>query len=399
MKRRAKPGPNPLLLEIFAAADAMTASGQEPRKHHVVPHFYLKRWAESDRVLVTDVDARSSYELDPKNALIETDFYRVAPGTVVGNDSPVVWEAMLSKMEGRAAEAFEKLDREGYRSLNSDDLGKLVEFVAVQITRSRSHRYKGRWEASVGLYRKYELDRPGALEALVSESGEVATAERLAQVRDAWQTILDDPWKMVPPPGWEMASVQLSAVQLADLFSSRWCVVYETTGPLLTGDEPVVGLWEDLAADHVMDGGWGGVPIIAFPLGPHQVLAMFRHNMPVLRPIDKALDWRDTLDLNQAIIGNCHRHVLAQPSNKIGTRLRVPERKDPVEMRKVGATDNGELVRSRVIGRWSDEPGAPKRPVAAWWPEFVPPAPHPPQTRAEWAREKQRVDELMRLLK
>ena len=35
-----------MLLEIFRAADAMTASGQEPQEHHLVPRLYLDRWAE-----------------------------------------------------------------------------------------------------------------------------------------------------------------------------------------------------------------------------------------------------------------------------------------------------------------------------------------------------------------
>ena len=387
-RRRRTPAVDPALLEIFAAANAMTASGQEPRKHHLVPRFYLDRWAESGRVMVTDLDAHKSHQVDPKNALIETDFYRVPPGTVIGSESPVVWEAMLSTVEGAAAAVFDKLDRLGYLSLDSNDLGRLVEFVAVQITRSRWHRYQGRWMSGVGLYRQFELDRPGAIEHALRESGEDPTPERIAEVEAFWARIIKDPWQMVLPAALEMALAQRSAIALADLLAERWCVVYETARPIVTCDEPVVSLWEFMGADHVLDGGYSGTPIVIFPLGPHQVLAMFRNNMPVVRRIDTPLDWRETLDLNQVIAGNAYRHVVSQPSNPIANKLRIPESKEPTQFQNLGTDENGgELVRSRIIRRWSDEAAAPVRPVASWWPPIIPAAPRPPRSNEDWEEE------------
>ena len=367
----------------------MTASGQEPRKHHVVPRFYLDRWAEDGRVTVTDLDNRKSHSVDPKNALIENDFYRVPAGTTVGSDSPVIWEAWLSKVEGNAAKAFDQLDKVGFTRLDAEHLSYLAFFFAVQTTRSRWHRLQGRWMASVGIHRAFELDRPGAVEARLRAIGEDPTPERVAQVEAYWAKVTADPWQMNLSASFEMDTAQTSASGLADLFTTRGWMVYETEKPILTSDEPVVGLWENMGADHVQDGGYFGTPIIVFPLGPHQILASFRKNMPVLRSPETPLNWRDTIDLNQVIAGNAYRNVVAQPSNLIGGKLYVPPRKDPTQMQYQGK----DLIRWRMLRRWSDERDAPIRPVASWWPQIVPPPPAQPRTREDWAEERRKWDE------
>lgn len=386
MKRRPKaPAVDPLLQQIFDAANAMTASGQEPRAHHVVPRFYLDRWAEDNRVLVTDLDAHKSFNADPQKTLIENDFYRVPAGTAAGSDSPVVWEAWLSQIEGIAAGVFDKLDRSGAASLGCDDLGRLAGFIAVQVTRSRWHRYQARWMKSVGIHRAFELDRPGAVESQLRNAGEDPSPARIAEVEAYWAKVTADPWQMNLPPSFELDLAQRSAIDIEDQLVHRKWVIYDTDKPLLTCDEPVVSLWADMGADHVIDGGYFGTPIIVFPLGPRQVLAMFRQNMPVLRSGDVPLDWRDTLDLNQTIAGNAYRHVVSQPSNPLASKLYVPPSKDPTQFQHAGKNENRELVRWRVLRRWSDEPDAPIRPVKSWWPSVIPP-PQPSLSREEERR-------------
>jgi hypothetical protein len=125
-----------------------------------------------------------------------------------------------------------------------------------------------------------------------------------------------------------------------------------------------VSLWENMGADHVQDGGYFGTPVIVFPLGAHQVLAMFRENMPVLRDSDLPLNWRDTLDPNQVIAGNAYRNVVSQPSDRLASKLFVPASKDPSQLQYAGKSGEKELIRWRVLRRWSDEQNAPVRPVA-----------------------------------
>lgn len=379
-----------MLLKIFAAADAMTASGQEPRRHHVVPRFYLERWAQERRVKVTELDARASHTVDPKNALVETDFYRIPAGGAEGSNSPVVWEAWLSKIEGNAKTVFDKMDAVGFAELAPTELGHIAVFVGVQATRSRAYRYQARWMSTVALHQVLELHRPGAIEAQMRRAGMDPTRDEVIATEEEWARTVDDPWQMNTSVGWEMEVSQAQASDLADLLATRSWVAYETSGPLITSDEPVVGLYEHMGADHLQDGGYHGAPVLVFPLGPHQVLAMFRENMPVQRPPAPPLDWRDTLDLNRAIAGNAHRYVVSQPSSRLAESLRIPERKAPSEIRRSGRNGNEELVRFRALTRWSDERDAPRRPVGSWWPRVVPPAPPPPRSRDEHRDERGR---------
>lgn len=388
MKRRSKQAVGPELLERFSAADAMSASGQEARKHHVVPRFYLDRWAEGNRVLVTDLDAGTSHAVDPKNALYQTDFYRVPAGTVVGTDSPVIWETWLSAVEGKAARAFHQFDKGGIRSLDEQALAELAGFIAVQTTRSRWYRYQVRWNASVGLFRAYELDKPGAVAARLVAAGEQPTPDRISEIEVYIAKMTADPWQMKLAASLEMDLAHRSAVGLNELLTTRKLMVYETEKPLLTGDEPVVGLWEDLAADHLEDGGWFGVPIIVFPMDPHHVLALFRQNMPLMKGSDTPLDWRETLQLNRAIAGNSYRHAVSQPSNPLASKLLIPRGKEPMEMQRGRDQDGSEIIRWRVVRRWSNEHGAPFRPVAGWWPPVLPAPPPGPRTQKEWDDER-----------
>lgn len=381
-----------MLQQIFDSANAMTAKGQEPRAHHVVPRFYLQRWAENNRVTVTDLDAHTSFSVDPKKALIETDFYRVPAGTVAGSDSPVVWEVWLSQIEGIAKGFFDKLDQSGPRALDGDDFGILAGFIAVQITRSRWHRYQARWMNSVGIHRAFEMDRPGAIEAQLRRSGENPSPERIAEVEKYWAKVTEDPWQMNLPASFELDLAQRSAIGIEDLLIHRQWFIYETEKPIITCDEPVVSLWEHMAADHVQDGGYFGTPILVFPLGPHLVLAMFRENIPVYRTVQTPLDWRDTLDLNQVIAGNAYRHIVSEPSDRAASKIYVPASKDPTQMIRAGKNGDQELLRWRVVRRWSDERDAPVRPVKSWWPPVVPPAPSGPQTREQWAEERRSWD-------
>lgn len=387
VKRRRKPSVDPRLKAIFAAADAMTAGGQEPRRHHIVPRFYLERWAENSRVRVTDLDAHKSHTVDPKNAIVEIDFYRVPAGSTQGSASPVVWEAWLSQIEGDTKRVFDKIDSGGSASLDDEDLGALSIFIGVQFTRGRWARYQARWMASVGVYRAYEMYRPGAIAARLEAAGENPTAERVAEVEAFFENVLADPWQMRLSASEEMANAQRSAVGLAEALVGRRLVVYEIERSIITCDEPVVSLWEHMGADHNRDGGFVGTPVIVLPLDPHHVAALFRENMPIVRDNRVPLEWRDALDLNRAIAGNTFRQTVSEPSNPISSKLFIPEVKEPVEMVNHRGPNNTELLQWKVVRRWSGEVDAPVQPVKSWWPAIVPQGP-PPPTAARLAAER-----------
>ena len=364
----------PELQQILDAAAAMTAKGQEPRRHHLVPKFYLERWANGNRIRVTDLDGNKSFPVAPINALIETDYYRVPAGSFQGG-SPVVWETWLSTIEGHAKSVFAAIDKDGLSNISEMQHAHLMHFLGVQITRSRSYRFRGRWMMGPGYYQAMELDRPGAIEALLMREGEDPTPEKVSELEAYFAQVNADPWSVPTAAEEEMLTSTEVAGKMAETLHSRQLVMYRTAKPLLTCDEPVVLLHERMGELHPHDGGYFGAPIIAFPFGPRQVLAMFREDLRVLRPNDVELDWRETLELNRVIAGNAHRHLVEGPEGKLGGNLYVPASKDPVRMVTLSPAegDGDEVLWTTAQRRWTGEHDAPFRPVSSWWPAVVPP--------------------------
>jgi hypothetical protein len=377
--------PPELLQQILDAAAAMTATGQEPHRHHLVPRFYLERWAAGNRVQVTDlVEGKRSYPIAPIKALVERDYYRV-PAEAVRGGSPVVWETWLSKIEGEAAEIFAVIDAKGLRGLDQPQWARLLYFLGVQVTRSRSYRFQGRWMMGPGYYQMWELYRPGAIGAMLGRAGEDPTPERIAQVEAYFAKVNKDPWSVPIAAELEMDMAIRGAAVLAEILWTRQLVLYRTAKPLLTSDEPVVLLYEHMGVDHPNDGGYSRAPIIVFPFGPREVLAMFRQNMPVQRPDNAKLDWSETLELNRVIAGNAHRNLVEGPDGRLGAKLYIPDFKDPARFVTMPPAngDGPELLWIPSQRRWHSERDAPVRPVASWWPAVVPPAPREPATATE----------------
>lgn len=173
---------------------------------------------------------------------------------------------------------------------------------------------------------------------------------------------------------------------LAQTLATRQFVMYRTAMPLLTCDEPVVLLHEHMGNHQAHSGGFFGAPIIVFPFGPRDVLAMFRQDLPVIRSIDVELTWSETLELNRAIAGNAHRHLVEGPDGKLGANLFVPDSKDPLRIVNMSPRDGQGryLVWMPAQRRWTGHTEAPVRPLVSWWPTVVPPAPRPPSASAEW---------------
>ena len=113
-----------------ARAAAMTAAGQEPRRHHLVPRFYIDRWAVDGRVRVVDLlRGRNAYEVSPVQAALETDFYRLdEPDDAT---SPVYWEAWLSEVEEKAAASIARVDAAGPGAMDDETHQWLCLFLAV----------------------------------------------------------------------------------------------------------------------------------------------------------------------------------------------------------------------------------------------------------------------------
>lgn len=114
-------------------------AGTSPRKHHLVPASYLRRWAENGQVRVTVVDERRSYLSSPETAARQTDFYRVQhPDINPAEVPPLLFETMLSRIEDSAKIVIDKLlDHFDPALVDPEQLALFTRHLAMSITRGK----------------------------------------------------------------------------------------------------------------------------------------------------------------------------------------------------------------------------------------------------------------------
>jgi hypothetical protein len=107
-----------------------------PRRHHLVPRFYLQGFARDDRIGVIRLgETPTRFVTSVINAAVEVDFY-----TVETDDGPSAdVEEMLAGIEGRAATAMQALLVEGL-PMDADLAADLAIFLGFQALRDRRTR-------------------------------------------------------------------------------------------------------------------------------------------------------------------------------------------------------------------------------------------------------------------
>lgn len=358
---------HPVVASIFARAEALSNSESEPRKHHLVPKFYLERWAKNGQLRVTDFHQdRYSYTTSPSNVARETDFYRFEEETIQ-NMSPVVWEVFLSEIEDRAAPIIKKMHDRGLNEISDSDGAVLLMFISFQITRSRSFRLLTQWTVTEGHQALFERAGDDYLRQLLTKNGFSETPEHVNRLRQDLVAFRENPDLFPMNRSEQIALSGKSARDLAPMLFKRKFVLYRTFPRLVTCDQPVVELYEDMCR-YPHQGGIEGAPILVFPLGPDLVLSMFREDQPILLDPSKELTSDETLELNRAILGNSDRLAFEQSDLHITEKLYVPEKPPPGVRHMVGRSEDGrEIHRLRPGRRWVDDPLAPLLPVVRWW--------------------------------
>ena len=122
-------------LEEFIAEIRQPLAPGDPRRHHFLARFYLRRFADADeRLMVVPLDKSLNTGLRHiDNVAVRRDFY-----THIDEDvgETVAVEKILSVIEGNVAEVFRALD-DGIRPfpMSSEHQGHLATFIAFQLVR------------------------------------------------------------------------------------------------------------------------------------------------------------------------------------------------------------------------------------------------------------------------
>jgi hypothetical protein len=105
------------------------------KRHHYVPAFYLRGFADGDRITTVRLPGDQRYTNSVRRTAAENGFYAV-PNHPDGADS---FEKSLSHVEGRAAGIFASIEA-GEWPLASRDRADLAYFIALQAIRGPEQR-------------------------------------------------------------------------------------------------------------------------------------------------------------------------------------------------------------------------------------------------------------------
>jgi Protein of unknown function (DUF4238) len=356
------------LRAVFEQA-TRNAEGTPPRKHHLVPASYLRRWAEDGKIRVTVVDQGQSHLSGPTSAARETDYYRIDHPEVNADDiPPLLIETVLGKLEDNAKIVID--DLLAHRDAGMLDPSRLLEFsqhLAFSITRGKAFRDEN-LEMFTDLYRmQYERFTDGDIRARLRKFGTDPTAEEVAKHRQFLKGIIAGDIVPVPPAAQIIALSAMVAAPLCEHLLQRTWVVYECPPILVTCDEPV-GILGGPGSPRSERSGVEVAGVIIFPLCPSAVLAMFH---PDITPSPPArLNHIETTELNKEIIAAAARWAFERPTRRVTECMRVPPAPPKASVREgplpqVEGSD-GELYRTCRPTRWVENE-APAWPVARWW--------------------------------
>lgn len=108
------------------------------RRHHVLPRFYLERFADSSHQLTQVwLPGDRSHPISVNDASVITDFYNITSDDGAVDD---FWEQQFSALEGVAADAFREVVDDRVWPPSEDSRTALSYWVALQYLRSASIR-------------------------------------------------------------------------------------------------------------------------------------------------------------------------------------------------------------------------------------------------------------------
>ncbi len=360
---------------------AVRNEGAAPRKHHLIPTFYLRRWEADGLLRVTDVDQRHSFLTSAANAARETDFYSLESQDLDPSEvPPLLAETALSRLESAAAEALAVLLDDCGR-LSSQQRFDLTALMLMQYTRGRLHREGQKYLTKEFHRATYgSLTRQAARETFVEYEGRAPTEEELDRLYSDFQALQrGDLVVHQQRPQMVLDAMQLAIDGGACLYDRVWTLM-TCRRDLLTTDEPVLAVAFD-AAPRDERTGLGIAPVVFFPLGPSKVLAMFH---PVVAPSvglkegsQAELDGMESVALSHELLATSHRWAFEAPcddNRSLALKLRVPARVESARFESVtGAIgpDGGELMRFYVPTRWASAATVPPSPVRGWFPHWM----------------------------
>lgn len=212
---------------------------QRSTRHHYVPAFYLRRFADQrGRLDAYNRVTQRRITTSVSNTAVESGLYNAID---VNGEVTDAAEHEISIIESRVAPAFDRLIEEPWPP--SIEVRSLVaNFVALQVTRTREslhalaamHDRTTRWGMSM-------LTREQWRDLYIDALGEQPTEEELDEVIADFADL--DGWQIQPHPNLVVQSIFEGAIPLVEAIASRKWFLQKSRRPLfITSDSPVT-MW------------------------------------------------------------------------------------------------------------------------------------------------------------
>lgn len=304
----------------------------EPRRHHLVPRWYLKRFATAkERIGVLDRGAQKRYVATVRTAGAEVGFYDVYAD---GLPRDAV-EQLLGRVEAPASGATRKLTTFGPTSLSPTERSDVALFVATQLLRGADRRdFADAVTDAIGKARLV-----GATEsALRDDYRLVAGSDFPEEDFSAWRDFIRDTDSYrISNSGVVPRLIVEHAAPYADFltFEYTWVVMRFPLPVLITCDVPV-GLWREPGDAPWMGVGMATADEVRVPLDPSHVLILRSKHAPgQSRPEGLYLGAGEVYGaVVESVLGWAYRWVFMHPTNPLFETLDVPPMRELAENAK-----------------------------------------------------------------
>lgn len=309
--------------------------GDVTARHHLVPQFYLRNFANADQqVALVDRDRPDGVILSTvRKACAEVGFYRLETEVLAReedrrNHDPEVVEYHLSQFESAAAPAIHKLLRTGWSDFTKDDWYHLINHIALQTV--RGHRWREDFNAT-------------ATQAMRVHLGETVTDDKVRTwlrqdgQSDTQADINAYRAEMLGPNGPRLVAPDVVLIQeglklaLGDLGerladNMRWALIASDKVRVLTSDEPVC--WWAPGDGPV---GYGSAKVVWLPLSPQVILQLHDANTtPDALGLPPAATGKGRDELcrrvNSEVAGQANRWIVHHPNDRPLDGLKVAPR-------------------------------------------------------------------------
>ncbi len=368
MARREHP---PEVERLFDEART-TARGTPPRKHHLVPASYLRRWEERGRLRVTEIDGRKSYLTAAAQAARETDFYNLAQDQIDPDDiPPLLMETMLGRLEDPAKLVIDELIDHGRpERVEPRRMLEFVWYLSMQIVRGAAAREELRVIGADLARVQLTGISDEAIARRLRNTGQQVTPAAIAEHRRFLDDIEHGRVRYLASDAQLVGLAASSAEPLCEHLLFRDWHVYTTPAFLVTGDEPVV-LLGGPGHPRGERAGVATAGVILFPLSPTRLLTLFHPDCVPPRP-PFALDHIEVLEVNREILAAGTRWAFERPGRRCTVTMPVPPAPKVWCLRDAGVLEAGGGPDGRVFQfarptRWAASPQPAPWPVARWW--------------------------------